>query len=170
MVFAYVTWILAIFKDKVTDHIPCFFWASCWNHCLAALDLGAGVEQPFNCLIFQQPRACGPWGARWIGHWRTTWSTDFFLRHTHRPQRRPFPVCTSKSGNVQHWCGGGWGGHRLILGGHSGSVGGGVGDENAEPCGVVRPLHIPLEIRPLRLTYVAFVRWTGEVLCSGYKW
>jgi len=26
-------------------------------HCLAALDLGAGVEQPFNCLINQNRRA-----------------------------------------------------------------------------------------------------------------
>ena len=30
-----------------------FFWASCWNYCLASLDLGAGVEQQFNCLIVQ---------------------------------------------------------------------------------------------------------------------
>ena len=52
-----------------------FFWASCWNHCLAALDLGAGVEQPFNCLIVQNREACSPWRGRWIGHWRTTWST-----------------------------------------------------------------------------------------------
>jgi len=28
-----------------------FFWASCSNHCLDASDLGAGVEQPFKCLI-----------------------------------------------------------------------------------------------------------------------
>jgi len=28
-----------------------FFWASCSNHCLAALDLGAGVEQPLDSLI-----------------------------------------------------------------------------------------------------------------------
>ena len=34
-----------------------FFWASCWNHCLVALDLGAGVEQPFNCLIVQDRQA-----------------------------------------------------------------------------------------------------------------
>jgi len=30
-----------------------FFWASCSNHCLAALELGAGVEEPFDCLIVQ---------------------------------------------------------------------------------------------------------------------
>ena len=29
------------------------------------------------------------------------------LRHTHRPQRRPYPICTSRSRNFQHWCGGG---------------------------------------------------------------
>ena len=34
-----------------------FFWASCWNHCLAALDIGAGVAQPFNCLIVQNRQA-----------------------------------------------------------------------------------------------------------------
>jgi len=39
-----------------------------------------------------------------------------------------------------------------------GWVGAGVGDESAESCGVVRPLHIPLVIRPLRRTYVVVVR------------
>ena len=32
------------------------FWASS-NHCLAALDLGAGVEQPFDCLIVRNRQA-----------------------------------------------------------------------------------------------------------------
>jgi len=32
--------------------------------------------------------------------------------------------------------------------GHSGGVGAGVGDENAESCEAVHPLHIPLVIRP----------------------
>jgi len=27
------------------------------------------------------------------------------LRHTRRPQRRPYPICTSRSGNAQHRCG-----------------------------------------------------------------
>jgi len=30
----------------------------------------------------------------------------------------------------------------------------GAGDENAQSCGVVRPLRIPLVIRPVRRTYV----------------
>jgi len=38
--------------------------------------------------------------------------------------------------------------------GHSRGVGAGVGDENAEFCGAVRPLRSPLVIRPLRRTYV----------------
>ena len=38
-------------------------------------------------------------------------------------------------------------------------MGVGVGDENAESCGVVRPLRIPLAVRPLRpTTYVVVVR------------
>jgi len=34
-----------------------FFWASCSNHCLAALDLRTDVEQPFDCLIVQNRQA-----------------------------------------------------------------------------------------------------------------
>ena len=39
---------------------PCLhflFWASSSNHCLAALDFGAGVEQPFDFLIVQNRQA-----------------------------------------------------------------------------------------------------------------
>jgi len=55
-----------------------FFWASCSNHCLAALDLRAGVEQTFDyCIIHSSStvRPCSPWWGRWIRQWRTTWST-----------------------------------------------------------------------------------------------
>ena len=38
--------------------------------------------------------------------------------------------------------------------GYSGDVGASVGDEDAESCGVVQPLCIPLVIRPLCRTYV----------------
>ena len=34
-------------------HISTTLWASSSIHCLAALDFGAGVEQPFSCLIVQ---------------------------------------------------------------------------------------------------------------------
>ena len=29
------------------------------------------------------------------------------VRHTHRPQRMPYPICTRRNGNVWHRCGGG---------------------------------------------------------------
>jgi len=54
--------------------------------------------------------------------------------------------------------------------GHSRKVGTGVWNENAESCGVVRPLCIPLKIRPVRRTYVVVVRKTDELFCGGYKW
>ena len=41
----------------------------------------------------------------------------FVLCHTHRPQTRPYPICTGRSGNVRNRCGGGWAGPRLFLGG-----------------------------------------------------
>jgi len=42
--------------------------------------------------------------------------------------------------------------------GHSVGVGAGVGDENAESCGAVRPLSIALVICPLHRTYLVIVR------------
>jgi len=46
----------------------------------------------------------------------------------------------------------------LFLGGSFLGVGTGVWSENAESCGVVRPLRIPLVIRPMRRTYVVVIR------------
>jgi len=80
-----------------------FFWASS-NHCLAALDLGADVEQPFDCLIARTVRPCSPWEGRWIGHWKTTWSTigsfaphsqateEVILHLCKQERKRPTPV------------------------------------------------------------------------------
>ena len=86
-------------------------------HCFAAPDLGAGFEQLFNCLIVQNRQALqsmgeiygldigGQHGGRFV-----------LLRHTHRPPMGPYPVCTSRSGNVRHRFGDGWAGPRLCLG------------------------------------------------------
>jgi len=49
-----------------------------------------------------------------------------------------------------------------------GWVGAGVGDENAESCWVVRPLRIPLMIRPVHRTFVVVVREADE-LCGGFR-
>jgi len=85
-----------------------FFWtSSSFIHCLAALDLGAGVEQPFDCLIVQNRQAMQSMG-------RSTWST---VCSSAPPQWRPYPICTNRSGNVRHRCGGSWAGPRLFLGG-----------------------------------------------------
>jgi len=50
--------------------------------------------------------------------------------------------------------------------GHSGMVGTGVWNENAESCGVVHPISIPLVIRPLRRTHVV-LRKTDEFCVAG---
>jgi len=42
--------------------------------------------------------------------------------------------------------------------GHSEGLGDSVGDKSAESCGVVLPLRVLLVIRPMRRTYVVFVR------------
>jgi len=57
-----------------------------------------------------------------------------------------------------------------VIGSHSWRVGAGVGDKSVESCRDVRPLRIPLVIRPVRRTYVVVVRQTDELLCGGYKW
>ena len=75
------------------------------------------------------------------------------LRHTHRPQRGDTPFAqagaeTSDTGAeaIKPDLSSSWQGHS--------GVSTGVGDENAESCGAVHPLRIPLVIRPLRRTYV----------------
>ena len=35
------------------------------------------------------------------------------LRHPHKPQKQPYPICANKSRNVQHRCGGSWAGPTL---------------------------------------------------------
>ena len=79
-----------------------FFWASCSNHCLAAPDLGAGVEQPLDSLIVHN-RQCIQSMGRSID-WRTTWSTvcssasqsqaaEEAIPHLNKQERkRPSPV------------------------------------------------------------------------------
>jgi len=112
-------------------------------------------------------RPYSPWGGRWIGQWRTTWST--VCSSAPHPQAAEEAILqeaeTPDTGAqaVKPDPGSSWKGH-------SGEVGAGVGDENAKSCGVVRLLRIPLVLRPVRRTYVVFVRWTDELLCDGYKW
>ena len=81
---------------------------------LARLDIGAGVEHPFGCLIVQNRQAVLSVGVDGLDsggrHGRR-----FVLRLTHRPQRRPYSICTGRSRNVRHRCGDGWAGPKLFL-------------------------------------------------------
>ena len=50
---------LATHHPKFSEICSCryFFFSASSNHCLAALYLGAGIEQPFGCLIVQNLQA-----------------------------------------------------------------------------------------------------------------
>jgi len=144
-----------------------FFWVSCWIHCLAALDLGAGVQWPFTCLIVQNRQAMQSMGRSLDWTMEDNMADGLFCtiltgrRGGHIPFVQPGSE-TSDTGAeaVKPDPGSSWDGH-------SGRVGTGVGDENVESCGAVPPLRIPLVIRPLRRTYVVNVRWTDEMFAAG---
>ena len=61
--------------------------------------------------------SCSTWGGGWLHIGDQHGRRFVILRHTHRLQRRPYPICTSRSGYVRHRCGGGEAGPRLFLGG-----------------------------------------------------
>ena len=119
--------------------------------------------------VVSSSRTVRPWEGRWIGHWRTTWSTvclsaphsqtaeEAIPRLYKQERKRPTPV------RVKPDPGSSWEGY-------SGRVGAGVGDESTESRSVVQLLRVPLVIRPLRRTYVVVVRNADELLCDGYKW
>ena len=137
---------------------------------LAALYLGAGVEQQSDCLIVHDRQAVQSLGKSvdWMDIGGQHGRRCVLLRHTHRHQRRPYPICISRSGNVRQR-------RRLkpeprcSWKGHSRRVCVGVRDESAESCRVVSPLRLPPVIRALRLMYVSVVRWNDK-LYGGYKW
>ena len=118
-----------------------FFWASCSNYCLAALDLGADVEQLIDCLIVQKRQAVQSMRSS------TDWTLEDNMvavlfcatltgrRGSYTPfvqtgAERPTPVRKR------------WSRIQALLGRVTLRVGAGVGDENAESCRVVHPLRI----------------------------
>ena len=59
------------FMDETSIRFESFFWVnSPFFHCLAALDFGAGVEQPFGCPIIQNSQA-----VQFMG-WSMDWTLD----------------------------------------------------------------------------------------------
>ena len=128
-------------------------------HCLVVLDLGAGVEQPFDCLIVQNRQAVQ--SIRRSMEWTLEdnvvdglffCATLTSCRGCHTPfvqtgtETSETGAETVKPEPVSSWES------------HSMKVGAGVGDESTESRSVVQPLRPPLVIRPERRTYVVVVR------------
>ena len=126
---------------------------------MAALDLGADFEQPFGCLIVQNRQAMQSMGRSMDWTLEDNMVDGLFFCATltgRRGGHTPFAQAGAETSDtsaeaVEPDPDSSWEGH-------SGWVGAGVGDENAEFYGVFRPLRIPLVIRPLRRTYVVVVR------------
>jgi len=98
------------FGRDLSDQVMVLFviWASCCcpplgrtrsrGRCRAAIRLSYRPE-PSGHAVHEEVDGLdigGQHGRRFV-----------LLRHTHKSQRRPYPICTSMSGNVQHRCGGG---------------------------------------------------------------
>jgi len=109
---------------------------------LAALDLGAGVEQPFGCLIVQNRQAMQSMerSMDWTLEGNTVDGLFCATLTGRRSGYTLFVQAGAEKSNtgaeaVKTDTGSSWEGH-------SGGMGAGVGDENAEPCGVVQQLRI----------------------------
>jgi len=126
---------------------------------VAALNLGAGVEQPFNCLIVQNRQAAQSMGRSMDWTLEDNMVDDLFFCATltgRRGGHTQFVQAGAETSDtgveaVKLDPGSSWEGSFQ-------KVGASVRDENAESCGAVRPIHIPLVIRPLRRMYVVVVR------------
>jgi len=157
-----------------TQSTSCFIiisvWASSFCPLLGALDLRAGVEQPKDCLIIQRRQAVESRGCRWIRHLKTKWSRVWssFPNSQAAEVAMSYPMCGKQEqkrltpvGRRLSWT-------HAVLG--RAIPGGWVGDESTEPRSAFQPFHFPFVIRPERCTSVTIVRWTDELLCSGYNW
>ena len=137
-------------------------------HCLAALDFGAGVEQPFGCLNVQNRQAVQSVGRLMDWTLEDDMVDDLLFCAAltgRRGGHTPFVqagVETSDTGAEAVKPDQGSSGE-----GHSECVCTGIWNKSAESCGVVHPLRIPLMICPLHCTYVVVVREADELLCGG---
>jgi len=86
-------------KNSLVVSPSSFVWATFFIHCLAALDFGAGVEQPFGSLIVENRHAVRGEIGGFMGG-RRGWRFGL-LHHTHRAQRRPYPNCTSRQAGAE---------------------------------------------------------------------
>ena len=159
--------LLSLFLRLLLRRLSQLLLSTAWSHNISGQALSSHSIVPSSRTV----RPCSPWGGRWIGHWRTTWSTIC----SSVPQSQaaegaipPFLLTGAETSDT--------GAEaikpdpRCFWEGHSRRVGGCRGWKYGVSC-VVRPLRIPLVIRPLRRTYVVVVvSWTDKLLCDGYKW
>jgi len=146
-----------------------FFWASCWNHCLAALDLGAGVEQPFNYLIVQHRQAIQSMGRSKDWTLEDNMVDDLFfcatqaaeeaILHLYKHERKRSLPVRRRLSRTQALL------ERIIPGGGCQCR----GWKCRVLWGCPSTIRIPLVIRPLRRTYIVVVRKTDEMLCGRYN-
>jgi len=80
-----------------------FFWAISSNHCLA------GTRSRGRCWaairLSHRPESSGRAVHEEVDGLDIRWQHGrrfVLLRHTHRPQRKPYPICVNRSGNVRH--------------------------------------------------------------------
>jgi len=103
-------------------------------------------------------RPCASRGDRWIGHWRTTWSTICSSTPHSQAPEGPNANCVSEAETSDTGAGTVKPNQRGSRKGHSGRVGAGIGDESMKSRSVVLPLHLPSAILPERRTYVLLSR------------
>ena len=72
-------------------------------HCLATLDIMAANRLSHHPELPGRP-IHGEVDGLDIG--RQHGQRFGLLHHTHKPQKRPYPICTNRSRNVRHPCGG----------------------------------------------------------------
>jgi len=121
----------------------------------AALDLGADIEQPFDCHIVQNRQAMQSMRRSVDWTLKDNMVDGLFFCATltgRRGGHTPFVQARAKTFDagaeaVKPDPGCTWEGH-------SGRDGAGFGDESTESRKVVRPLRLQLVIRPVRRTYV----------------
>jgi len=113
-------------------------------------------------------RPYSPWEVRWIGHWRTTWSTVCYsvpysqaaedaIPKLHKHEWKRLTLVQRQLSQTHAVLG------RVILG---------VWVPGKKVCSlvnVVQPLHLPLVIRPVHYMYVVVVKWTNELLCGDHN-
>ena len=146
-------------------------WVIFSAHCLAGLHLGAGVEQPIDYLIIQNRQVVQSMGKSmdWtLKDNMVNGLTWYSARHSQFAEAAILHLCKQEWKCLTLV-------RRVLIRTHavlgrSRRAGADVGDESTGSHSAIQPFVISSVPRPERHTSVIVVRWTDELLCSGYKW